>query len=126
MSEQLDLLARVLPPDTVRLDDWHPGNRPARARAADPESSHAAADRAEQSGRIGKQLAIAIELVKKFPGRTSGDLARAAVLDRYQLARRLPEAERRGLVLATVHGAEEVRWWAPGVELPKGVEVRKR
>jgi len=33
----------------LRLDDWHPGSRPARARRTDAASSHAAADRLERS-----------------------------------------------------------------------------
>ena len=82
----------------LSLDDWLPGTRPARARRTDPASSHAAADQAEADGTVATHALIALGAVRRLPGFTSKRLADACELDRYQLARRLPELERRGLV----------------------------
>ncbi|MFQ5504458.1 MAG: hydantoinase/oxoprolinase family protein, partial [Planctomycetota bacterium] len=58
------------------LDCWPAGARPARARRTDVESSHRAAELAERSGAIGRQMAQALALVRRHPGRTSKELAR--------------------------------------------------
>lgn len=100
---------------TAQLDLWSPGSRPTRARRDDPESSHRAADQAERSGRIGRQLEAALAAVRERPGLTSLELAEATGIDRYTLARRLPELARRGLV----HRDERpdgIRWWPRGGE----------
>jgi predicted ArsR family transcriptional regulator len=68
------------------------------ARRTDPESSHIAARRMVESGAQGDQQQITLVLVRKYPNRTSDELAALGSLDRYQLARRLPELERSGLV----------------------------
>jgi len=52
--------------EQLRLDEWLPGQRPARARKADPLSSHASATAAERSGRIGAQMAEALDLVPRW------------------------------------------------------------
>lgn len=83
-----------------------------RARRTDPLSSHAAADKAERDGTIGRQAREALRLVREFPGRTSKELSRLSGMDRYALARRLPELERHGYVKRTEEGAKEVQWWA--------------
>jgi len=101
------------------------GRRPPRARRADPDSSHRAADHAERSGAIGRQATTAAEMVELNPGRTSLELAGIGPLDRYQLARRLNEIERGGLVVATMHAGEDLRWWPAG-RAPAGLEVRRR
>ena len=65
---------------------------------ADPETSASAARQITRSGkREGQQLA-ALALVKKYPGCTSFELARKSGMDRYTLARRLPELEHGELV----------------------------
>lgn len=63
------------------------------ARATDPTTSHLAAAEHTASGKRGHQQAQAVAAVRAFPGRTSFELALATDLDRYMLARRLPECE---------------------------------
>lgn len=75
---------------------------PAAARR-DPETSHQAARRVEQSGARRRNAERVATLVALHPGMTSAELAdthaaRAAHLDRAEIARRLPDAERLGLV----------------------------
>lgn len=69
------------------------------ARATDPESSHRAADEVTASGRRAAQIAQVIDAVRHYPGRTSMELADLTGLDRYLLARRLPEAVTAGTVV---------------------------
>lgn len=65
------------------------------ARSTDPATSWDAAERITRSGRAAIQQATALLAVKTFPGCTSAELAAHCSLDRYQLARRLPELEER-------------------------------
>jgi DNA-binding MarR family transcriptional regulator len=83
-----------------------------RARTTDPLASHAAADAAEASGLIGRQCAAVLELVRRTPGLTSAELSARHRMDRYVIARRLPDLERRGLVKRYEYGARAVRWEA--------------
>lgn len=69
-----------------------------RARNTDPETSHEAAAAIAASGDLGRQQAVVLEAVKRWPGLTSLELASRLRLDRYQVARRLPELERAGQV----------------------------
>jgi len=62
-----------------------------RARRTDPRSSHEAADKAERTGAIAAQQRIALRAVNDYPGLTSKQLSGLCPLDRYALARRLPE-----------------------------------
>ena len=69
----------------------------ALARNSDPHTSHAAAGEAESSGRAEKQRQIVLHCVKRHASdrpRTSMELASCMRLDRYMVARRLPELER--------------------------------
>jgi len=104
--------------EQLRLDEA-PGSNP-RARSADPLSSHRAATEAERTGRIGAQAALVLDLVRRFPGRSSSMLAASAPPPpglspeawRYVVARRLPDPlGRRGLVVRTQRGDEDLRWW---------------
>lgn len=63
------------------------------------------------SGTMRGQRLIAFELVKANPGRTSKELSELGTLDRYQLARRLPELAELGKVFRTNQGNEDSRWW---------------
>lgn len=63
----------------------------ARARRTDPVTSHEAAGAVERSGRASVQRGQALDAVRRHPGRTSQELAELTGLDRYMLARRLPE-----------------------------------
>lgn len=71
----------------------------ARSRADDPASSREAAEEMNSSGRAALQMQKAIEAVSRFPASTSAELADAVGMDRYAMARRLPDAERSGAVL---------------------------
>lgn len=81
-----------------------------RAATRDPLSSHAAADALERSGAVGRQVARVVECVRATPRLTSGELAARHGLDRHMVARRLPDAERAGLVRRIEIGARQVRW----------------
>lgn len=68
------------------------------ARASDPVTSHEAAEAITESGvRYGQQQR-ALAAVRCFPGRTSFELALATGIDRYELAKRLPEVRTTGLI----------------------------
>lgn len=68
------------------------------ARNTDPISSHLAASEITASGIRGEQHRIVLDAVLQYPGRTSFELSRLCNLDRYQVARRLPELEDGNLV----------------------------
>lgn len=97
-------------------------DRPPRARRRDPLSSHAAADRAEASGAIGRQAQRVLDALRATPGLTSAELAARHGIDRYAAARRLPELAARGLVRREEVGAREVKWWP--ARLVEGTDVR--
>ena len=61
------------------------------ARNTDPFTSHIAGYDIEASSKAHNQRVIAFAAVKANPGLTSKELAQYCELDRYQLARRLPE-----------------------------------
>ena len=81
-----------------------------RVHKRDPVSSSVAADKAERDGTIGRQARATLALVRRYPGRTSKELAALSSLDRYQLARRLPELRTAGVVERTDEESE-CRWW---------------
>lgn len=94
------------------------GNRDApAARRTDPESSHLAAERITRSGRRASQQDHAHAAVESFPGLTSAELAQETGIDRYELARRLPECAfagriRRGSIrLCDVSARPACTWW---------------
>ena len=68
------------------------------ARHADPESSHAAARELVKSGRGLAQRAEVLEALTRYGSCTSRELAFKSGLDRYTIARRLPELERSHVV----------------------------
>ncbi len=69
-----------------------------KARTTDPDSSHHAARKMIDSGGLARQAGIVLAAVRRNPRRTSAELADHCELDRYQIARRLPELEAQGLV----------------------------
>lgn len=87
------------------------------ARTTDPITSHMAAADIVASGGASIQRRRAAAAVRLSPGRTSLELAHAIGIDRYELARRLPECEREGLVKRGDHrrcmvsGKQAVTWW---------------
>ncbi|WP_408953010.1 winged helix-turn-helix domain-containing protein [Lysobacter sp. Hz 25] len=87
------------------------------ARATDPATSHLAADAITASGARDAQQQLAAEVVRQHPGYTSNELAQFCELDRYALARRLPECATAGAVrkgrarTCRVSGRSAVTWW---------------
>lgn len=76
----------------------HPDVRTPATRRTDPTTSHDAEIRATRSGlRAGHQRAV-LDAVRKYPNCTSRELAQRAGLDRYAVARRLPELVTAGYV----------------------------
>lgn len=68
-----------------------------RARTTDPITSHMAA--AAIQGEASRQRVVIRKLVEEHPGLTSQELAEHSDLDRYQIARRLPELRAKGKVI---------------------------
>lgn len=66
-------------------------NHIANARSTDPLSSVLAGDEIEASGKAAAQRGKALAAVRSNPGLTSKELSAKTGLDRYMLARRLPE-----------------------------------
>ena len=87
MTEQLALFTRDQP---ARL--------PPIAAHADPPSSHLAAAELTRSGARQRQIDRVVELVRRWPGCTSRELAEMAGMDYHLVARRLPDAKAAGLV----------------------------
>ncbi|PTS71915.1 winged helix-turn-helix domain-containing protein [Stenotrophomonas sp. HMWF022] len=95
------------------------------ARSSDPSTSHEAARHVVNSGLQADQQAVALAAVRKSPGLTSNELAQCSTLDRYMLARRLPELQEAELVWrgpkkpCEVSGRSACTWWpvAPGENL---------
>jgi hypothetical protein len=63
------------------------------SRRNDPITSYEAEAEITESGLRGEQQRKVRSLVHRYPGRTSRELAELAELDRYMVARRLPEIE---------------------------------
>ena len=100
------------------------GNRPQSpdvrtpaARATDPDTSHTAAEAVTRSGVRAHQQRQVLAALRQWPGCTSAELAQRASMDRYAVARRLPElapefAWRGGSRTCGVSGRPAVTWWA--------------
>jgi hypothetical protein len=99
----------------MQLDLFHVHREElATARATDPISSHLAAEQMNASGEAKRQRERVVDLVFAMPGLTSKELAaRCEDLDRFQIARRLPEAEVDGDIerRAGTGRGKEVTWW---------------
>ena len=75
-----------------QLDAFEPGApRFARARSTDASSSHNAAAELERSGRGRTEAQRVLSALRKHPNSTSAELAKFARIERYTVARRLPE-----------------------------------
>ena len=68
-------------------------------------------DKLESSGKAQVQLELVLRLVKRWPGMSSGQLARLGSVDRYVVARRLPELRTEGKVSAMKPAGKEITWW---------------
>ena len=83
-----------------------------RSRRTDPPSSHRAAEDLQKSGGAESQRMLCLELVKKYPGRSSKQLSQLSGKDRHMIAKRLPELrDKFQLVRVTQDGKEDQRWW---------------
>jgi DNA-binding MarR family transcriptional regulator len=82
-----------------------------RSRRSDPSSSQRAEEKMRASGALKGQQLIALSMVRANPGRTSKELGSIGPLDRYQVARRLPELEAMNLVYRVESDVEDCRWW---------------
>lgn len=107
-------------PGAVQLDLLAP--RFPRARRTDPRSSHEAAALIERTGVAGRQAQAVLAAMRAHPLSTSMELARAAGIDRYAVARRAPELAAQGLAIridptddtlpCAVSGKRVCRWMA--------------
>lgn len=70
------------------------------SRRSDPATSRLAASETVESGRLGVQKAAVLAALREHTGSTSAELAQRSGLDRYLVARRLPDLRRDGLVVA--------------------------
>jgi hypothetical protein len=83
----------------------------------DPWTSDVAEEEITASGARARQQEIALGVVIQHPGCTSLELAEYCSLDRYQLAKRLPEIRRQGKVkngmkrMCRVGNRPAVTWW---------------
>lgn len=99
------------------------------ARASDLSTSHDAAHYVVASGLQAHQHDQSAKAVTDNPGITSKELAQATGLDRYMLARRLPELIKEGRVYrgqsrrCKVGDRSACTWWpvAPGQNLSLGI-----
>ena len=71
---------------------------PPIARRTDPVTSHRAAKEHTDSGKRQTNMERVVAGVHKAPGRTSRELAAYLGMDYHEVARRLPDAENKGLV----------------------------
>jgi len=87
------------------------------SRATDPVSSFEAEERVTESGSRKRQMDEILDTVRCTPGRTSLELSTRLKLDRYQVARRLPDLERANLVnrgairVCSIAQTKAVTWW---------------
>lgn len=78
--------------------DFDYADRIPASRGSDPDSSHEAAEAIDATGKRRAQLTATLMAVAAYPGSTTLELSGRCSLDRYALARRMPELERLGYV----------------------------
>lgn len=115
----MNAVADLFAPGPVQPDVRTPA-----ARSTDPESSHIAAESITKTGVRAHQQRQVLAALRQWPGSTSAELARHAHMDRYAVARRLPElvplfAFRGATRACTTNGRPATTWWPlnlnPGV-----------
>lgn len=91
---------------------------PQATRNSDPSTSRAAELEITRSGCRATQAEQVFALVRRYPGRTSAELAAMhGGLDRWQVARRLPDLRRLGRVetgdakMCQMQRRNSVTWW---------------
>lgn len=93
------------------------------ARKHDPSTSHEAAEHITNSGLRARQQRAVLDLVQRFPGHTSAELAAKSelpggCLDRWSVARRLPELRSTWIVKngekrkCSITGLKALVWYA--------------
>lgn len=88
------------------------------ARITDPITSHLAAEEHTASGKRGKHVGLVIDAVRRWPGRTSAELAPLCGLERHEVARRTADAEKSGAIRkgeirrCNTSGRSAVTWWS--------------
>lgn len=102
---------RLFPPDISQPNVQTPA-----ARSTDPGTSHIAAEAVTKSGVRARQQRQVLDALRQWPGCTSAELAQRANIDRYAVARRLPElvptfAFRGGSTICSISGRPAVTWW---------------
>lgn len=80
----------------IEYQRWRDSRR--MSHRHDPDTSRQAARRAVASGSVDDHVRRVVAAVRTRPGMTSAELAQHAGLERHEAARRLPDAEKRGLV----------------------------
>jgi len=89
----------------------------ARARNADPDTSHIAAAKVDSSGDGEAQRLACLHAVSRYPGYTAAEIARAIGLERHIPSRRLPELRDGGYVVngekrkCRETGNLSMTWW---------------
>jgi hypothetical protein len=107
----------LFPQPPSQLERWLKKNPPA-SRRTDPISSKEAETEINRSGARETQQREILQTVIDSPGRTSLELAQISRFDRYQIARRLADLHRKGLVrqgeirACDVGNRNAVTWWA--------------
>ena len=97
--------------------DRHEAVRIQSAHYNDPVTSFMAADRAVKTGLVSRQAMAVFIAVQGNPGRTSRELAELCELDRWAIARRLPELVRVGIIRrgekrkCEIADTLAVTWW---------------
>lgn len=99
-------------------DNVSPGPLFDLARASDPPTSHAAADKLVSSGSHTRQVDLVVEAVGRHPGLTYSELADEpdAQLTVSQFSKRIPDAAKEKRIVSnesrecTVTGSEAATW----------------
>lgn len=87
------------------------------ARSSDPYTSHLAAGEHEATGKLATNLLTVARAVRRWPGRTSAELAELCELERHEVARRTADAQKRGMIYkgdarrCRVSGRLGMTWW---------------
>ena len=91
------------------------------SRSSDPHTSHEAEEFINQTGIRYSQQREVLAWLKSHPGNTSKELAKISGLDRYVVARRLPEiapmhAEKGEARKCAESGRQAVTWYAKEID----------
>jgi CRP-like cAMP-binding protein len=87
------------------------------SRTTDPQTSREAAALMDATGTATAHRDACLAEVKRLPGQTAAEIAKALGLERHEPSRRLPELRQRGLVrngtsrICAVQGHRSMTWW---------------